>query len=421
MLRFERLLRTRSAFWVLAVLTLGSPVAAQTITGVNLNKRTEEVHLQDYERLHIRWFRTYILMLPYIDAKARGDSYFQNSIHSQRLTDLKKLQDAGMKTVLTFRWDFKTHTTDGLTIPSPGSRREKQYFDAALEVYDLVGRKSEVVVVGNEPMYETLESDLVNQVESSGESINPAAQFYRRLALVIHERMLELKHRNRKSIYLGSLNDLDNPEIEALDFVKRTFYNAKKLSYIDGIDIHTHARNMVEFERALSNARTVYGYSGNLISTEYSIVFAFRRHFFDSTCAGSKGRSFCDRYKISSSTRELDFINHAIMRPAGQKISPQMWADFFISRSYLPDSFLLEANKLFNKYGVKLVTFAAKAPRESIYEPGSGNNANPWVMNGILSPTVLDPNHDGSFRLNFYYSRDFPRRIDEKGKLHTGW
>lgn len=291
--------------------------------------------------------------------------------------------ESNKELILTLRWDFVSafkledaNVNKGRLHSINSTLRSNYHKLAGHVLYDLRS-KIKHLVIGNEPVLETLDYDQAN-LNIDGVIVNPMFVFYRDLAqFVVGEKR---RHYYTFPVYLGAFNKLHLPgwrndsaltgykSICAIQLVKddekaseegiycpinqkisnpgiyRMIEYAKTNENIAGIDIHAHTEDNVdtlktyssEIETQLKYARERIGSTKRILVTEFSLIHTFQSHYEDQLCVNDYCTAdvladLCNleatrpgpavactdakRIEILTSWREIDFVNKAKAAP----------------------------------------------------------------------------------------------------------
>ena len=354
-----------------AVLVQNSAIVSSNMClaelGANFNLGPETYRTFLIDRSGTRWMRA-IIDLNRLRDERRDGIYGTTAPRAKmklRLDSIKRAKLDGLNIIVSLKAEFKEYQ---LHIPDVDSDREKEMFNQVTFAISELGEAIDILVSGNEPIVETLDSDMVFNVTKN---VNPMSSFYIRMAEHSNRLLRKLNLRESTRLYMGSFNRLDSVAKRSIPGVQDLLQYALNTNFVDGIDLHIHVPSMQAFEQQLSYTRSLIGNSDKgLIVSEFSLMWLFKQNLTTALCfgEGQPGVDFCDRLRAESvlgrellerrgTATELEFINTFLKAPASQKLSKELFNEYFRSRAYLPANFMGEANQLFNQYGVRVATY----------------------------------------------------------------
>lgn len=365
--------------------------------GANFNHDPEIIDFDYLKKTPVEWVRT----TPYIFEYIRGEKNPQSEIGLQKLIDASKM---GYKIAFGFRWDFRKFK---LPIPAPGSAEEKKYFATALAIIERVGPFIQIFKLGNEPNLETMEKDL----QLNAEGIVPLVRFTERLLReVVEPYYKQHPETKRPDVYVGSLPRLFMKAEQTKPGVRGLIELAQKNPSIKGLAVHLHITDSLEMEEAFRYTRSIMPHKP-IIIPEYSLFRLYNKHVSDELGDSEKGKAFANKYAYAPTMKSYEWFSKA----NSQRVSSIEWNDFFASRTWFPQHFMLTYYRYFQKYGVVLATYgylSQSAPAKM------GPDSPTWFINPIFPMKSLQPMPDGSYSPNPLWYQDFVDIVN-KGKLHV--
>lgn len=233
----------------------------------------------------------------------RGDP----DVRALRRTAGKK----GTKLIVSLRWDFIGIWGDkeAKNVPSAGTSREATLFEYATKLLEAIGQPVDVIVLGNEPIWETPDEDVTG-------SDAPLVPFTRRL-----KDHLVQNYTEDTRLLLGAFNRLYDSEVwwEYQHFYRQLFDLARSDDDIDGIDLHIHYGDLGEAEEMLSDAREAVP-DGMIIATEFSPMWRYERNTDEPIDGFNGGDRFADRYGLPGGMTVREYFEAAKddPRPRGE-------------------------------------------------------------------------------------------------------
>lgn len=371
-------------------------LSAQEI-GANFNHDPEIIDFDYLKKTPVEWIRT----TPYIFEYINGE---KDPATSPGLQKLIEASQAGYKIAFGYRWDFRKFK---LPIPAPGSTEEKKYFAVASAILERVGPYIQIFKLGNEPNLETMEQDL----QRNAAGVVPLVQFTQRLLAEVVEPFYK-NHPNlkRPDVYVGSLPRLFLKEEQQKPGVRGLIELAQRNKAITGLAVHLHISDSLEMEEAFRFTRSIMP-KKPIIIPEYSLFRLYNQHVSDELGDSEKGKAFATAYGYANTTKSYEWFSKA----NSERVSAKEWSDFFASRTWFPQHFMLTYYRYFQRYGVVLATYgylSQSAPAKM------GPNSPTWFINPIFPMKSLQPRPDGSYTPNPLWYTDFVDIIN-RGKQYA--
>lgn len=254
-------------------------------------------------------------------------------------------RDTGAKLIVSLQWDFKGlfGGKEPKYLPPSRSDREKALFDYATELLTAINQPVDVILLGNEPVWETPNDDVLGSDAS-------LFQFTRRLK----DHLVENYNTGNPRFLVGSFNRLYDKSVRNKfgGFYGKLFEFARNDDDIDGIDLHVHYDDLQEAETMLSVAREALP-DGTITATEFSPIWRYERNTDEPITAFSGGGRFADRYDYPEDLTVLEYFKTAQENP---RTRDEM-ADFMDAMPWYNVNFIQDMHGLLNKYDVEVGTF----------------------------------------------------------------
>ncbi len=296
---------------------------------------------------------------------------------------MRKLMAAasnGYGTVLSLKFNY----TQGL--PAAGSSAMKIALERLDKVLAVIMGKVDIVTVGNEPFLEC------------GKQFSNINEFYETVA----QRTIDYRQRvgsgNKTQIYMGALNDLENPGSRT-PHTDRWLEFVKKNPSIAGTDCHPHVASVSDGQLYLDYILPRIRADQKILATEFSLVKLYKAHLTDPIPAG-----FADRYGIPRGTPVWQVAHDAIERPF-----PQIkWNDFLTSCPWFADnkgfmSDLVNRFRTTGRLAVACYPLAQGIPMTRDFGP----NKPPWIFTSIFCRHTVQRGTDGLPGENEMWSNEF--------------
>lgn len=372
-------------------------IELEEFLGVNVNRRPDQLDPALLARTGTDWIRASADVLRYTEPHHPG----QKS-QKWQLSDWSAYTAAAQdrSAILNLMWDFKELKE---RLPRPGSARESEIF-AFLDtkILDRLAPSVRIITTGNEPFVNTLEKD--QQPDPAWGGAIPLVVFYQRVTEHVDSYLRQRGLRDRVDIYVGSFTRLHTREMRAEPAARQLLAWAAGTDYVDGIDLHTHVQTLDQIDKTLAVVSKAT--DKPVIVTELSFIWRMRKALRE---GDRLGRDFAARWG-----RDPNRLTHAYLicdifglQPgcAGRKVSQAEWDDFFRTRDWYIDHFLLRSEEIFRRYGVRGASFGLEQSR-----PGPEQialDSRPWYLGFLFSPAAVLPGPGGEVPANYQYLDDF--------------
>ena len=285
-----------------------------------------------------------------------------------------------VKTILSLKLDFKFKNTGVPENNSPSM----VYWMTAIEKFlkeKNLGAKIDILVVGNEPMWETEDND-VDKLELFLNNLIDLAY--------------ELRNQNEGwnyEIYTGALNRV-NELADKNPILQRVLKITKENNKVQGLDFHPHVRGLDIIENDLNYIRNHSNINKNLICTEVSLVRLWDKHRSDPL--GNWGA----QNGHPSTMKLYEWLNEIQIKAAeGNPVSKEYFMSFFNAQPWYPQNWFLNAFDLMCKYNVSVVTYGMQ--RELKNPPVLLTESSPmWVLNFVYNAALFNVDENGIFNTN---------------------
>ena len=315
--------------------------AETTHIGGSLNGRPHQLNddLALVEKSNTRWLHAFL--------DVRGK--YERDVTPQADPDVRALrrasQEMGTNLIVSLKWDF-TGTFDDKkrkNVPPSGSSREAAFFEYATELLAAIDHPVDILVLGNEPIWETPDEDLI-------ENDAPLMQFTRGLK----DHLVRNYTAGEPQFLLGAFNRLYDDAVrnEYRPFYRQLFEMARSDDDIDGVDLHVHYDELQEAETMLTIAREEIP-EGTITTTEFSPIWRYIPVTDEPLSRFEGGQAFADRYGYPGDMTVRGYFEVAKddPRPRGEM------GDFMKAMPWYNVRFVADMHDLLTRYGVKVGTF----------------------------------------------------------------
>jgi hypothetical protein len=396
----------RIAFAALALL-LAVPFARATELGVNYNQNLGDIHNGLILRSEAKWARAFInvprnylefgaadpsVITGVLDAnieqtpdRVSGNADVLAVVAVNKFIEIKGMLVRGQRvgTILSLKTDFKVGCVPDKPeacagVPEVGTPEMKDLVDAILDRLTVgkLGAYVDILVVGNEPMFET--------------NVGDAAKYGRFLQLLVSELVqLRAKEGWQFRIFAGALNKAAQLRADPLLTTIVDFVNTHP--DVDGLDMHLHVGSLDEADADLDFVRNTKGVTKDIISTEFSLVNLWSAHASDPLGAWGASNGYPADMPLYAWLNEL--MKQA---QAGQPIAPARFASYFRAQSWYPEGWFTSFFGILRKHGVMAATYGLQStpavpPIE--YKPDSTL----WIVNFVYNGSILGLGLDGFY------------------------
>lgn len=373
-------------------------IELEEFLGVNTNREPEQLDEALLERTGTDWIRSNVEVLSYKEAH-EGASDGKWDFGDWNLF-IAGAEGTRRKAILNLMWDFERR---GIHPPLPGSQEEKDLFAYLdLEILDKLAPHVDILTTGNEPFVNTLDEDWQPKDAYGG---IPIVVFYQRVTEHVHAYLLDRGLRDQVDLYVGAFTRLHTKKMQAQPAVRALLSFAETAGYVDGVDMHSHVTNVNQIDKALEFARSVT--DKPIIVTEFTFVWRMK----DAVEENDRlGQAFARRWGHDPQETignymacEVFGVEKGCRRAAG--VSKAEWDDFFATRSWYIDHFILQAEEVFRKHAVRGATFGLlqSRPTRRQLQP----DRPPWYMGFLFAGAAVEPGPDGKPQPNYQFLDDF--------------
>lgn len=264
-------------------------------------------------------------------------------------------------------------------VPLANSAAEAYYFEAIKRflIAKDFGANLSILCLGNEPMWETSNSQAAEYKVFLNKLINKAAEWRTQYGWTY-------------DIYIGSLNR--SAELSNNPILVNIINLLKTNPNVDGIDLHIHATELNEFEDAFKLIRVTHGITNKkIICTEYSLNSLFGKHRND--VLGNWGV----QNGYASTMKMYEWLNDCKDRVvAGNPISRDVFKSYFFQTSWYPQNWFVDVYNTMKDYNV---TGALYRLQSEIENPPKylDSDSEMWLLNPIYPADLLGYDNVGNY------------------------
>lgn len=364
-----------------AAMMLPGTAAAQGALGANYNEHYEDVDYRELDDAGAKWIRLFLPM-PQVDRGAAEHGAIRTTLEASA---------RGYKTIFTLKWPQSDR--DFAKAGSAEFARELARLDAVLP---LVMGKVDILVIGNEPYFETREQDRDLDLNA----------FYEAMAArIIAYRKANCGGACKTKLYMGALNRLDLKK-NITPSTERWLAYVKATPEIEGVNIHPHVPKIELSKAFLDYILPRMRPEQKFIVTEFSLVGWWQQNLEKPVAP-----AFADKYQAPRTAQNWQIIKAALETP----FPKAQWDDFLRMSPWFENRkhYLANQMKMFRDTGrLAVATYGFKQGRSM--SNNFGPDKTPWLINSVFAPATIRKNADGSAAPNYTIFDDF--KALQKGK-----
>ena len=306
-------------------------------------------------------------------------------------------REAGCSLIVSLKWDFRANWGDKapMNVPPQGSDAEAELFRTAARCLEHLGDAVDVVVLGNEPMWETLAED-VKVAEP------PVVRFTRSAK----DYLVDSAGLTNPTYLVGAFNRGHDDRLREREFPH--FYEAtaefvREDPDVDGVDLHVHFDAFSEAEAMVANARELFP-EEVITVTEFSPVFRYARNVERPIDTWPAGEAFARDHGLPGSTTAVEYFERAKREPR----PAEELADFYEAMPWYDVDHLERMYRLFDAHDVGIGTFGFLAGFGMRNEDWT-RRWTPFHINFLFQPALLDASDGVEHAANLHYLEDYRR------------
>ncbi|MDD3322876.1 MAG: T9SS type A sorting domain-containing protein [Paludibacter sp.] len=367
-----------ASFFLSSIFISSSLLKAQDL-GANFNENIDKASTTLITKSAVKWIRGFVNVPMYcLNLSTNGTVTGVNDYGIQTLSGINTLinaknvtvNDERVKVIFSLKMDF---TTKNMGVPASGST-EMGYVLTSVEKLlkeKNLGASIDILVVGNEPMWETPVADANN---------------YEAFLNQLIDKVDSLKTANNWNyeIFAGSLNKASTNKTHAI--LQKVLKIAKENPKISGLDVHEHVTLLSDAENDIKYLRETQGFTKKMMCTEFSLVWLWDAH--ENDILGSWGA--LNGY--SSTMKMYEWLNAVMLKSyAGTPVSQDLFRSYFESTSWYPKNWFNTFYDLFKKYNFSVIFYGIQnLPTKSQLTSSSAL----WTVNFVYNGTYLGLDSD---------------------------
>jgi len=355
-----------------SLLSLQTAIAQQI--GANFNENIENIAPALLSKAEVKWVRAFVNIPRYfltVDKNGGITGVNKKAIQNFDTSPLTNLK--GYKIILSLKLDFKFKN---IGAPAENSM-EETYLLNAIKLFlteKNLGDKINILVVGNEPMWETPKED----AKKLGAITNK---------IITLSNDLKISQNWNYEIFTGALNRVS--ELQKNDIVTEIIKITKENPLVDGIDLHIHTNELIKANDDPAYIRNEAKITKKIICTEFSIVRLFEAYSNESLGNWGTQNGYPSDMKL------YEWLN-LVQQKAIDKtpIKPEILMDYFNSQSWYPKQWFNAFLTSFKKNNVSIATYGLQNTLKD--KPKILNAKSPlWILNFVYNGGVLGNDNSG--------------------------
>ena len=293
-----------------------------------------------------------------------------NLTSNANVTGMRRAADVGQELLVSLKWAFERENEN---VPAPGSPREAELFELAVDTLLAIDRPINSLVLGNEPMWETPNADL--QFDNG---TVPYVTFTERLLDHIQAEF-GTQFATQPKYFVGSLNRVDQSNNQNKDIVQELLRITREDPDIAGLDLHVHFDSQEQARAMLEYGRQQIGEDKDLLVTEFSPVWRYENALNDPIGATSDGALFAQQYGYSPTLEVDEYLTTAY----SSQVSRQEWTDFIESQPWYNENHIADMHATFREFDVSVATLGFSQPLSFRGTNAASGNYTPFHINWL--------------------------------------
>ena len=332
---------------------------AEGVLAANYNQDLDLIDFAQLQAASAGWLRGFHIM---------GETGTGSVADQPGMRKLLDAADRGYGTVLTLKFQYRNQP-----LPAPGSAVMRTPLAELQKVLAVVLGRVDIVVIGNEPFYETTEAD------RRSPRINA---FYEALA----QYAIARRGSGRTQLYMGALTGIDDARNQTPQ-TDRWVRFAARTTGLAGVDIHPHVASMADANKYVDYVLARLRPGQRFLATEFSLVKPWKQHMKDPVDPG-----FASRHGIPRGTPVWQVLKGATQ----DRFSQEEWNDFLATASWLQAhrDYLTQQIAAFRATG-RLAVAGYGITQDQGAAADFNPQKTPWVLNSLFCPRTVRDGRDG--------------------------
>ena len=371
----------------------GDRLVGAPVVGANLNGRPHRLNdaLELLDASETTWVRAFL------DVRAKMERGTDPREDPDVVALRRAGREKGCKLIVSLKWDFKANWGDKprMRVPEPGSNGEEALVRWGGALLSAIGEPVDVVVLGNEPMWETLDPDV--KVEDP-----PIVAFTR----TVKDHLVSDGDHGDPTYLVGAFNRGHDDYLREQAFPQ--FYRAmtefvREDPDVDGVDLHVHFDGLSQAEAMIANAREAFP-DEVITATEFSPVWRYDRNVHAPVADSEAGAAFARDHGLPDGMTAVEYFEDAKRNPR----SAEELADFYEAVPWYNVDHVADVHALLEEYDVRVGTFGFLADRGMRNEDWR-ERWTPFHVNFLYQPALLDDRDGVEHTANLHYLEDYRR------------
>ncbi|MGW7537060.1 hypothetical protein [Amycolatopsis sp. NPDC054798] len=347
------------------------------VLGANFNADPDTMGWDELQRSGAKWVRGFTAM-PELDK--------HDATENPTVKTLLQAAERKYGTVLSLKFPYFPDSHQ--RIPRPGSPEMRADLARVDKLLPAVMGKVDILVIGNEPFIECPRSDWNNGALND---------FYETIAAHVIE--YRAQHNGKTVLYLGALNNLDDPKWTGAG-TERWLKYVRDTPEIEGSDLHPHVGAPGDVQPFLDYVLPRLGGKKFLV-TEFSLVQLWKKHLADPVSA-----EYAAKYGVPHDTKVWQVIRNALRQP----FPKPRWDDFLRTSPWFENNkhFLTEQMTKFRATGkLAVATYGIDQGIAALKGRDFGPETPPWLLNSVFARATVQKNPDGTIAPNYAWLEEF--------------
>ena len=364
------------------------------VVGANLNGRPHRLN----DALHLLDASETTWMRAFLDVRAKMERGTDPREDPDVVALRRAAREHGCRLIVSLKWDFKANWGDKpqMRVPEPGSNGEEELCRWGGALLAAIGEPVDVVVLGNEPMWETLDADV--KVEDP-----PIVKFTR----AAKDHLVRDGDHGEPTYLAGAFNRGHDDYLREQAFPH--FYRemtafVREDPDVKGVDLHLHFDGLSQAEAMIANAREAFP-EEVITATEFSPVWRYDRNVYAPIADSDAGAAFAREHDLPGGMTAVEYFEDAKRNPR----SAEELAEFYEAMPWYNVDHIEDVYALLEKYDVSVGTFGFLADRGMRNEDWT-ERWTPFHVNFLYQPAMLDDEAGVEHTANLHYLEDYRRR-----------
>jgi hypothetical protein len=349
------------------------------IVGANFNERIWEIDQNDIADSKVSWIRAFIPIMSFVNTstingvkqitginQTKLDSYDAASLVS--VSQMPSGNET-IKLIISFKFDFLTATN---RVPTASSSEADILVNITNQLLNKsgLGNNVDILVVGNEPMWET---------PSGTTNVDNLGAFTTRMINEVYN--WKTTNSNWKyDIFAGSINRFS--QLPTNPIRNKILSIAKNNDKVVGLDLHCHIGSTTEIVEDFRQLREDNAFTKDVISTEFSLFRIFEDHKGDNLGTWGTNNGYTSDMKV------WEWINVLLQKSLNNTpVTPSHYISYFNSTSWYPQDWFQQFYSSFINYNVKVATYGLERSKDPNFTMTATSTT--WVLNALRNEAIL--------------------------------